>query len=112
MEPARFTPAAACWTSPRWSRGPVPRSLRLRPSRPLWTSRRRHPCGPTPTARWRTSMPRWRLAVSPYVEALLDLRGRARDNRDYASSDWIRDRLTAAGVEVRDTPDGVIWEMR
>jgi len=53
-----------------------------------------------------------RLAVSPYVEALLDLRGRARDNRDYASSDWIRDRLTAAGVEVRDTPDGVIWELR
>jgi hypothetical protein len=53
-----------------------------------------------------------RLAVSPYVEALLELRRRARDGRDYHSSDWIRDRLTEAGVEVRDTADGVAWDLR
>jgi cyanophycinase-like exopeptidase len=52
-----------------------------------------------------------RTVLSPYVEALLELRRRARVARDYASSDWIRDRLTAAGVEVRDTPDGVEWDL-
>jgi cyanophycinase-like exopeptidase len=52
-----------------------------------------------------------RERVSPYVEALLELRGRARSGRDYASSDWIRDRLLDAGVEVRDTSDGVTWHL-
>jgi len=50
-----------------------------------------------------------RQTLSPYVEALLELRRRARDGRDYATSDWIRDRLTDAGVEVRDTPEGAQW---
>jgi cysteinyl-tRNA synthetase len=45
----------------------------------------------------------------PYVETLLELRGRARAARDYALSDLVRDRLVAAGVEVRDTPDGAQW---
>jgi cysteinyl-tRNA synthetase len=43
------------------------------------------------------------------VETLLELRGRARAARDYALSDLVRDRLVAAGVEVRDTPDGAQW---
>ena len=47
--------------------------------------------------------------VGPYVEALLELRARARAARDYTVSDLVRDRLVAAGVEVRDTPDGAQW---
>ena len=47
--------------------------------------------------------------IEPYVEALLELRGRAREVRDYALSDLVRDRLGAAGVEVRDTPEGARW---
>jgi hypothetical protein len=50
-----------------------------------------------------------RELIEPYVEALLELRGRARAARDYALSDLVRDRLGAAGVEVRDTPDGARW---
>lgn len=53
-----------------------------------------------------------RETVGPYVDALLELRGRARAARDYPTSDWIRDRLVAAGIEVRDTPDGVTWQPR
>jgi cyanophycinase-like exopeptidase len=53
-----------------------------------------------------------RETLGPYVETLLELRGRARAARDYPTSDWIRDRLVAAGIEVRDTPDGVIWVPR
>jgi hypothetical protein len=50
-----------------------------------------------------------RELIGPYVEALLELRGRAREARDYGLSDLVRDRLGAAGVEVRDTPDGARW---
>jgi cyanophycinase-like exopeptidase len=47
--------------------------------------------------------------VRPFVDVLLELRTRARTSKDYATSDLLRDRLTGAGVEVRDTPDGAQW---
>jgi hypothetical protein len=50
-----------------------------------------------------------REALDPFVETLLELRSRARTARDWAGADFIRDRLTAAGVEVRDDPDGSSW---
>jgi cysteinyl-tRNA synthetase len=50
--------------------------------------------------------------VRPLVELLLTLRGQARDDKRWAESDAIRDGLAAAQVEVRDTPDGVSWEVR
>ncbi len=50
-----------------------------------------------------------RKAVAPLVEGLLALRARARETKDFATSDEIRDRLAAAGVEVRDTTAGVEW---
>jgi hypothetical protein len=50
--------------------------------------------------------------VGRYVEALLELRGRARAAKDYATSDLVRDRLVSAGVEVNDTPDGVTWSLK
>jgi hypothetical protein len=53
-----------------------------------------------------------REVVGPLVESLLELRRRARATRDFATSDWVRDQLTAAAVEVRDTPDGAEWHLR
>jgi hypothetical protein len=50
--------------------------------------------------------------VRPYVELLLTLRGSARADKRFADSDAIRDGLAAAGIEVRDTADGVTWEVR
>ena len=52
-----------------------------------------------------------RDAVTPYVEALLELRARARAARDFSTADVVRDRLAAAGVEVRDGADGSTWSL-
>lgn len=43
------------------------------------------------------------------VKALLDQRQAARERKDYAASDEIRDRLKALGVVVEDTPQGPRW---
>jgi hypothetical protein len=51
------------------------------------------------------------VGVAPFVEALIDVRRVARDNRDFGTSDLVRDRLVAAGVEVHDTPDGTEWTL-
>ena len=50
-----------------------------------------------------------RATVEPFVEALLVLRARAREARDWAAADLVRDRLTGVGVEVHDGPDGSTW---
>ncbi|MGL5859265.1 MAG: CysS/YqeB C-terminal domain-containing protein [Angustibacter sp.] len=50
-----------------------------------------------------------REVVGPFVETLLMVRATARANRNYPTSDLIRDQLAACGVEVRDTPSGVEW---
>jgi cyanophycinase-like exopeptidase len=52
-----------------------------------------------------------RESVRPLVEALLDARGRARDERRWGDADSIRDDLAEAGVEVRDTPSGTEWDL-
>ncbi len=53
-----------------------------------------------------------RSAVAPFVEALLDARRSARASGRYADADTLRDRLLAAGVEVRDTAEGTEWQLR
>jgi cysteinyl-tRNA synthetase len=50
-----------------------------------------------------------RAAVAPFVDALLAVRARARETRDWATADVVRDRLAEAGVEVRDGSDGSTW---
>jgi hypothetical protein len=50
-----------------------------------------------------------REAVGPFVEAMLELRRKARSEKRFEDSDWIRDQLAALGVEVRDVPGGSEW---
>jgi cysteinyl-tRNA synthetase len=40
---------------------------------------------------------------------LLSLRQKARDNKDFAESDRIREELKLSGLDVRDTESGQIW---
>jgi cysteinyl-tRNA synthetase len=42
---------------------------------------------------------------------ILDIRKTARENRDWGTSDQIRDQLTAAGIEIKDTKEGMEWSM-
>jgi len=50
-----------------------------------------------------------RQVVAPFVDVLIELRDRAREQGSWALADTLRDRLTAAGIEVRDTPAGAVW---
>lgn len=52
-----------------------------------------------------------RILLEPLVNVVLTARARARESRDFATSDQIRDALLAAGIEVRDTPAGQEWDM-
>ena len=43
------------------------------------------------------------------IEDMLGQRAQAREDKDFASADRIRDQLTAAGVVIEDTADGATW---
>ncbi|MGH4015479.1 MAG: CysS/YqeB C-terminal domain-containing protein [Pseudonocardiaceae bacterium] len=47
--------------------------------------------------------------VAPFVDTLVELRDRARAQRSWSVADDLRERLTTAGITVRDTPEGTIW---
>ena len=52
-----------------------------------------------------------REVVGGFVEALLAERAEARAGKRFADADRVRDALIANGVEVRDTPEGTVWEL-
>ncbi len=49
--------------------------------------------------------------VEKLIERLLQARKDARAAKDFARSDAIRDAFAAAGVTVKDTPQGAEWEL-
>jgi len=50
-------------------------------------------------------------AVDVLVQAELESRQKAREERNWALADEIRNRLKDAGIEVTDTADGPQWEL-
>jgi cysteinyl-tRNA synthetase len=44
------------------------------------------------------------------IEELIAKRNEAKKNKDFASSDAIRDELTAMGIAIMDTTEGTLWE--
>ena len=50
-------------------------------------------------------------AFGKVMDMVLELRAKAKANKDWATSDKIRDELAAAGFEVKDTKDGVTWKL-
>ena len=53
--------------------------------------------------------------LEPYrqaVDLLLEMRRTAKANKDWATSDLIRDKLSEFGFEVKDTKDGFEWKVK
>ncbi len=49
--------------------------------------------------------------LTPLVEMLLEMRAEAKQSKNWAMSDKIRDTMAAAGIRVKDRKDGVDWEL-
>jgi len=45
------------------------------------------------------------------IEMLIEMRARARADRDYTRSDQIRDQLAALGINLEDRADGTVWKL-
>jgi cysteinyl-tRNA synthetase len=71
--------------------------LGLNPADPAWAER--------------GSDDRLTEVVDALVRGLLEERTAAREAKDWARADAIRDRIKAAGVEVEDTPTGPKWSV-
>ncbi|GHT76840.1 cysteine--tRNA ligase [Bacteroidia bacterium] len=50
-------------------------------------------------------------AFSKAIDMLLQMRMQAKQNKDWATSDKIRNELTALGFEIKDTKDGFEWKL-
>lgn len=50
-------------------------------------------------------------AFSGAVDLLLEIRSTAKQNKDWATSDHIRNQLTALGFTIKDTKDGAEWKL-
>ena len=50
-------------------------------------------------------------AYGKVVDRILDLRNKAKQEKNWAVSDEIRDSLSSAGFVVKDTKDGVTWRL-
>lgn len=51
-------------------------------------------------------------ALRQKIETLIAQRNIARQNKDWAAGDRIREELIALGVEIKDTKDGTVWKLK
>lgn len=49
--------------------------------------------------------------IEGLMNLILDMRRTARENKDWTTSDKIRDMLASLNITVKDTKEGVTWEM-
>ncbi len=45
------------------------------------------------------------------MSIILEIRKNAKAQKDYTTADLIRDKLKSNGINIKDTPDGAIWEL-
>ena len=50
-------------------------------------------------------------ALDKVMKMVLDMRQKAKEEKNWAVSDQIRDELNEAGIIIKDTPDGTIYEI-
>ena len=50
-------------------------------------------------------------SVENVIDEIIKLRKIARDNKDWAKSDEIRDKLLAHKIQLKDTKEGTTWQI-
>ncbi len=50
-------------------------------------------------------------ALDGVMHLLIDIRKKARENKDWSTSDQIRDELAALGIQIKDGSDGSSWSI-
>jgi cyanophycinase-like exopeptidase len=56
------------------------------------------------------AVPTSRAQIEPLMQLLLEVRQQLRQEGHYELADRIRDQLAAQGFELRDTPQGTLWD--
>ena len=51
-------------------------------------------------------------AYEQAVDLLMEIRAKAKANKDWATSDLIRDKMAAFGFNIKDTKNGVEWSLK
>jgi cysteinyl-tRNA synthetase len=54
---------------------------------------------------------KWEKALDGAMEIVLESRRKAREEKNWAESDRIRDRLASSGISVKDTKEGATWSI-
>jgi cysteinyl-tRNA synthetase len=49
--------------------------------------------------------------IEALMQIILEIRQKARDNKDWPTSDMIRDSLAGLNISVKDTKDGTVWSI-
>ncbi len=62
-------------------------------------------------AQWESQVSSEHQALDMLVQALIAERDRAREAKDYATADRIRDQLSAAGIELADSQNQTHWSL-
>jgi cysteinyl-tRNA synthetase len=50
-------------------------------------------------------------ALNKVMQLIIDIRAKAKANKDFSTSDEIRNKLTEAGIQVKDGKDGATWSI-
>jgi cysteinyl-tRNA synthetase len=53
-----------------------------------------------------------RELVDGLMDVIIEMRTRARNSKDWETSDAIRDRLNGLSITVKDGKDGITWEVK
>lgn len=62
-------------------------------------------------ADWVATGSKEHAALDALIRSMIAERNQARENKDYARADELRDRLTASGIELSDSSDNTHWKV-
>ena len=92
--------------------GPKPEAEKLQSLYQIWAALAGDILGILPPQHLAQSTQHSEAALAGVMEKVLDWRKAAREKKDFAMSDAIRDDLTAAGILLEDSKEGTKWSLK